>query len=1173
PTGTLTVGSNGTLLSSASGGLQTAGSTKYFLANNTNYTATLAQSDTAVTVGSYASASALTGSVYWYGGQVVSALGSMNLSGLNGSSAVTSNWSTAQGSYTSTALIPTAINAVFSTTSGATQQSAVSLDADMTLTTLTFSDSSAVTIGGSHYLTLTSIGTGGAGSNAIAVTSTSATTTTVNANLVTSAANNWNIASGKTLAIGGTIHNAGNLLTLSGAGSATLSGAIVGTGGLTQSTAGTVTLSGANIYTGNTIVSAGTLALSGAGTLGGTGIPNVGSLTLSGGTLDLGSTNQTVGAVSVTNAAGSGNTIGGSGNLTGTSYTASNTSGNAIVTANLQPTFGLGGLTMSGAGGTLTLTGANAYIGTTNVSAAAATLQIGNNTTTGSLSPRSAITLTNASATLAFNRSNAITQGSDFASVISGTGIVSQIGSGTLTLSGANTYSGGTKVSSGTLTAGSATAFGTGTLTIGGGTLDSSVASLALSSNNVQVWNADFVFAGTNSLNLGTGTVSLGSTAGNRMVTVTANTLTVGGIISNGTATGLTKAGDGTLILSGNNGYTGTTGINAGTLVISGSGKLGATTSALTLGGGKLDLGTTSQTQGAVSITSAAASGNTIQNGSLTGTSYAASNSTGNAIVTANLLVNGAAGLTKSGAGTLTLSGTNNTYNGGNIVNGGTLALSVGSTMGATLNTLTLGGGTLDLGTTSQTAGAVNLTAAAASGDTLKNGSLTGTSYAVSNSSGNAIISANLLVNGAAGLAMSGAGTLTLSGTNTYSGGTSISNGGTAVMSGSGTLGSTSGSLAVNSLALLDLNGTSQQVNALTGSGGTLVNNATGTVSTLTVASGSYAGAIADNTSGTGTLALTKTTSGTLTLSNTSTYTGATTISGNLVLTGYLGNTAISVQPGATFAANPASGGTIYAGISTSAGTSSLTLHGGTGSAAGFSMMDNAVGTFRLGSGGLTTITSTVLPMLSFDIGNSTGTIDLLDLGTMGGSATIAAGTLVDFSALSGATGLATGNYTFLTAAGGLGASAFTLKNSTITVNGHGYTFSLANSTSSHEILTVANAITTIGTTYTLAAAASAPKIHVGGASTVTATITNTGLSSSYADTLDYTHLTVSNAAQLNGTWPKAANALPIANDDGTDTHSGSITALTSAGAYTFTPSIASATNHTIGNGGGVPVL
>lgn len=879
--------------------------------------------------------------------------------------------------------------------------------------------------------------------------------------------------------------------------------------------------------------------------------------------------------------------ISGSGTITNS---VASTTGTALIKIGSNKTFS--GNIVDGASGTgkvavnlnqggsiWTLSGNNTYTGATTIAngimqagsttafsqnsaysvASGKTLDLnGYNNSIGSLTNAGNVTL--GSATLTLGNDN--TSPAAFSGTISGPGSVIKTGTGNFTLSGANnSYSGGLSINNGTVTMSGTGKLeaSTGALTLGGGVLDlgtttqtiGAVSITAPAASGDTIKNGSLIGASYAASNI-TGTA-----------TVSANLLAYG-------SAGLTKTGAGTLTLSGaGNTYTGGTSVNAGSLVISGSGKLGATTGALTLGGGTLDLGATSQTQGAVSITAAAASGNTIQNGSLSGTSYAASNSTGNAIVTANLLVNGSAGLTKSGAGTLTLSGTGNTYSGGNIVNNGTLAVTTGSTLGATTNALTLGGGVLDLGTTSQTAGAVSLTVAAASGDTLKNGSLTGTSYAVSNSSGNAIISANLLVNGAAGLAMSGAGTLTLSGANTYSGGTSISNGGTVVMSGSGTLGSTSSSLAVNS-ATLDLNGTSQQVDALTGTAGTLLNNATGTASTLTVASGTYDGAIANHTSGTGTLALTKTTSGTLTLSNTSTYTGATTINGGkLVLTGYLGDTAIAVNPGATFAANSASGGTLYAGNSTTSGTSSMTLHDGD-----FTMVNNAIGTFRLGSGGLTTITSTVLPMLSFDIGNSAGSIDLLDLGTMGGNATIAAGTLLDFSALSGATGLATGDYTFLTtSSGGLGASAFTLKNSTITVNGHGYTFSLANSTSTQQVLTVANAITTIGTTYTLAATASAPKIHVGGSSTVTATITNTGLSSSYADTLDYTNLTVSNAAQLNGTWPKAANASPIANDDGTDTHSGSITGLTSAGAYTFTPTVASATNHTIGNGSGVPVL
>src|SRR5207244_3900489 len=114
---------------------------------------------------------------------------------------------------------------------------------------------------------------------------------------------------------------------------------------------------------------------------------------------------------------------------------------------------------------------------------------------------------------------------------------------------------------------------------------------------------------------------------------------------------------------------------------------------------------------------------------------------------------------------------------------------------------------------------------------------------------------------------------------NTYAGGTTV-NDGTLQIEGAATLGSTSGSLTVNGGAV-DVNGTNQSVGALSGSGGTIVNNANATTRALTVGNGdgrgSYAGVLADNNNATtGVLALIKTGSGTQTLTAANTYSGAT---------------------------------------------------------------------------------------------------------------------------------------------------------------------------------------------------------------------------------------------------------------------------------------------------------
>ncbi|WP_338285589.1 autotransporter-associated beta strand repeat-containing protein [Luteolibacter sp. LG18] len=134
-----------------------------------------------------------------------------------------------------------------------------------------------------------------------------------------------------------------------------------------------------------------------------------------------------------------------------------------------------------------------------------------------------------------------------------------------------------------------------------------------------------------------------------------------------------------------------------------------------------------------------------------------------------------------------------------------------------------------------------------------------------------------------------GTGPIILSGANTCTGGLTV-NAGTLQLSGAGTLGATGGMVTTNG-GTLDLNGTSQAVGVLTGSGGTIVNNSSGTTATLTIGSGNatgntYAGVIADHSAGSGIVALTKTGTGIAILAGANTYTGKTMVNGGTLRIG-----------------------------------------------------------------------------------------------------------------------------------------------------------------------------------------------------------------------------------------------------------------------------------------------
>ena len=125
----------------------------------------------------------------------------------------------------------------------------------------------------------------------------------------------------------------------------------------------------------------------------------------------------------------------------------------------------------------------------------------------------------------------------------------------------------------------------------------------------------------------------------------------------------------------------------------------------------------------------------------------------------------------------------------------------------------------------------------------------------------------------------SGSGMTVLSGSNTYTGGTTVSNG-TLQVGGPAALGPMNGSLTANG-GVLDLNGFNYTFGTLSGANGTVLNNASGFTSIVTVytagASSSFGGSLSD---GQGVLALTKSGANTLYLTGVSAYSGGTVIAG-----------------------------------------------------------------------------------------------------------------------------------------------------------------------------------------------------------------------------------------------------------------------------------------------------
>ena len=388
-------------------------------------------------------------------------------------------------------------------------------------------------------------------------------------------------------ATGGTIDANGFTFTYSG----DIADAPANVGGLTirnsAGTTGVVVLSGNNSYSGPTNVDSGTLRAGSA-----TGLSQNSAFAVNlGATLDLNGFNSTIG--SLADGAGGGGTVTNS-SATAATLTAGGDNTSTGFSGTIQDGAGVVALTKTGSG-TMTLSGNNSYSGTTTVGAG--TLAAGS--TTG-LSQNSAFTVVSG-ATLDLNGfSNSIGSLSDVGgaggtvtnngtsnatlttgggnSTASFSGIVqdgatntlalAKAGTGTMTLSGANTYSGGTVISAGVLQVTNDSSVGSGNVAMDGGTFQADGV-------------ADLTFTNSFTVNTPGGTIDNNLTV-----------LTLSGNITDSSATPgvLTFTGGsgfgGTTILSGNNGYSGGTAVLATTVQVTDGSSLG--TGAVTLDWGTI---------------------------------------------------------------------------------------------------------------------------------------------------------------------------------------------------------------------------------------------------------------------------------------------------------------------------------------------------------------------------------------------------------------------------------------------------------------------------------------------------------------------------------------------------------------------------------------------------------
>ena len=545
-------------------------------------------------------------------------------------------------------------------------------------------------------------------------------------------------------------------------------------------------------------------------------------------------------------------------------------------------------------------------------------------------------------------------------SQVSGTRSLTKTGTGTLTLSGSNSYSGGTNVSNGVLSFNSITALGAGT-------------TLNLGANTT---NGTLRYASGNTADVSSLTVTIN--AGGGTLDTNGNDVLLANAIGNGGAGGLTKAGAGALAVAAGNTFTGASTVAAGVLNIAADTSLGAVPG----------VAATNLTINAGATLQAGATFALNANRKVVLPSGAALIDTNGSNLTIAGNISGSGLLFKIGAGNLTLTGGNSaTATGGIAIEAGTVFIN---------NAGDLPGGTITLDGIS---GISTGSAAANFNNVVVNGTnmiaKTGTS---------AILGLGAAT-GSGELTLSSAFTTDLTGSLTGFNGTIVASGVGFRLN--GTAGGTNLTLNLGALGASVRNLPAGQagqavitVGQLLGTGGTLgggnvfTGNATYVIGGKTVGGNpvdsSFGGQIANLNSPT--VSLTKVGNGTLTLSGTNTYTGTTTVDGGILAitagtTGAAaGNVLVAPANADTATVTVATGATLNAALfliganaaATTGGNGTVTQTGGTINAAQwFSVGEVGTGTFNM-SGGILNVnsaTGTNLEVATF--GTSSGTVSI----------------------------------------------------------------------------------------------------------------------------------------------------------------------------------------------------